>query len=478
MPAARRRSGTSRRTARVGDEPIAHVHPGEAVPGARQAHRRRGALLDGGRRPRLLRGRARPARLRGEVLHRGRQLGPRRQQPRRLLHPRRDQVPGLHPLPEAGPGHVRAPGPQPRLRLHLPDARVDAHGHARLRPARHPRELPDDAGLRRQHLQVGQRRRARRCSSSTTGSRSRASAAGPRTTPPRQQAEELGCHTQGPLRRDRPRRVPGVGAARPDDGRPRAPRARLRPARRHEGLAGGRVPAEAGRPDGARPQRRRTSSPRTSRSRSAPACWSTGSTSPTTRCSSGGRSPTATRSATASGRTTCSSRSTSRRTAGRAPTSATAQMAYYVDDDRREPARQLRAVDHGRAARGAHAGARRAGPGDPRAPHPRADPAHATTTSRPASATCSSEQWERDDLVANLDAPARPVRPPDPGADGLAPVHGRGRARAARRRRPRHLGRRRPRPPAAGDARRSPRTSSQRAREPRREPRRATSRAS
>ena len=53
---------------------------------------------------------ARPARLRGEVLHRGRQLGPRRQQPRRLLHPRRDQVPRLHPLAEARPGHVRAPG--------------------------------------------------------------------------------------------------------------------------------------------------------------------------------------------------------------------------------------------------------------------------------------------------------------------------------------------------------------------------------
>src|SRR3954471_1054859 len=32
------------------------------------------------------------------------------------------------------PGLVRAPGPQPRLRLHQPDARGDAHGHARLQP--------------------------------------------------------------------------------------------------------------------------------------------------------------------------------------------------------------------------------------------------------------------------------------------------------------------------------------------------------
>ena len=36
-----------------------------------------------------------------------------------LLHPRRDQVPGLHPLAEARPGHLRAPGAQPHLRLHV-----------------------------------------------------------------------------------------------------------------------------------------------------------------------------------------------------------------------------------------------------------------------------------------------------------------------------------------------------------------------
>ena len=49
--------------------------------------------------------------------------------------------------------------------------------------------------------------------------------------------------------------------------------------------------------------------------------------------------------------------------AGRPPTSATAQMAYYVDDDGEQPARQLRAVDHRRPGRGADARARRAGPG-------------------------------------------------------------------------------------------------------------------
>ena len=133
------------------------VHPREALPGGGQAHRPRAALLDRGRRPRLLRGRPRPARLRGQVLHRGRQLGPGREQPRRLLHPRRDQVPRLHPLAEAGPGHV-PPGAEPPARLHQPVARVAAHGDAALQPARHPRRLPLHAGLRREHLQVGQRR--------------------------------------------------------------------------------------------------------------------------------------------------------------------------------------------------------------------------------------------------------------------------------------------------------------------------------
>ena len=71
--------------------------------------------------------------------------------------------------------------------------------------------------------------------------------------------------------------------------------------------------------------RRRTSSPRASRSRSAPACWSTGWTSPTTRCSPGGRSPTPTPSATGSGRTTCICRSTRPRARRSRPTSATAR---------------------------------------------------------------------------------------------------------------------------------------------------------
>ena len=135
------------------------VHPRQALPGEGQEDRRRPALLHRRRRPRLLGDGPRPPRLRREVLHRGRQLGPRRQQPGRLLHPRRDQVPRLHPLAEARPGHLRGQRRQPRVRLLQPDARGHAHGHAGLQPARHPGQLPAHAGLRREHLQVGQRRR-------------------------------------------------------------------------------------------------------------------------------------------------------------------------------------------------------------------------------------------------------------------------------------------------------------------------------
>ena len=60
-------------------------------------------LLDGRRRAWRGRRRARRARLRSEVLHRGRQLGPRRQQHAGVLRPRPAEIPGLHPYPEAAP---------------------------------------------------------------------------------------------------------------------------------------------------------------------------------------------------------------------------------------------------------------------------------------------------------------------------------------------------------------------------------------
>ena len=130
--------------------------PGRSCSRSRASVRSGRAVLHRDRRAGLLRGRARPARVRGEVLHRGRQLGPGRQQPGGLLHPGRHQVPRRDPRAQAGPGDVPA-GAQPDLRLHVADAREHAHARQPVQPTRNPRRLPAHAGLRRQHLQVGQR---------------------------------------------------------------------------------------------------------------------------------------------------------------------------------------------------------------------------------------------------------------------------------------------------------------------------------
>ena len=100
--------------------------------------------------------RARPARLRDQVLHRGRQLGSRRQQHAGLLHPRPHQVPRLHPQPEVRPVHERA-GAGQRLGLLLAFARGHPPVHVALRRPRHSRELPPHGRLRLAHLPVGER---------------------------------------------------------------------------------------------------------------------------------------------------------------------------------------------------------------------------------------------------------------------------------------------------------------------------------
>jgi catalase len=73
------------------------------------------------------------------------------------------------------------------------------------------------------------------------------------------QAEELGCHTKDLYEAIERGEYPGVGAQRPDDGRPRPPRARLGSARRHEDLARRQVPAASCWRDDAQSQRRRSS---------------------------------------------------------------------------------------------------------------------------------------------------------------------------------------------------------------------------
>ena len=302
-----------------------------------------------------LRGRARPARLRGQVLHRGRQLGPGRQQPAGLLHPRRDQVPRRDPLAEARPGHV-PPGAEPHLRLHEPDARVDAHAdagcsaRAASRPSYRTRTASASTPTRWSTPP------ARPCWSSTTGSRSRASkslTAGrrptrsrPRTsaTPPRTSYEAI-------ERGDYPEWELCVQIMSDDE----HPELDFDPLDDTKIWPEDEFPLRPVGRDDARTATSRTTSPRTSRSPSAPACWSTGSTSPTTRCWSAARSRTPTRSATASARTTCSCRSTARSACRSATNQRDGQMAYGVDDAGRQPARQLRAARSRRARRGGRA---------------------------------------------------------------------------------------------------------------------------
>ena len=107
-------------------EPLQTLHARVALRRGRQAHAGVRALLDGRRRARLDRHRARRARLRGQVLHRRRQLGPRRQQHPGVLHPGRDEVSRPRPRGEAraAPRHA-AGGDRARhvLGLRLADAR-------------------------------------------------------------------------------------------------------------------------------------------------------------------------------------------------------------------------------------------------------------------------------------------------------------------------------------------------------------------
>ena len=117
---------------------VTPVHPGGLPLRGRQADRDVPALLHRRRRAGLRGRRARPARLRAEVLHRGGQLRPRRQQHPGVLHPRPDQVPRLHPHPEARPAHRPARRRQ-CLGLLVADARVAAPGHLAVRRPRHPR---------------------------------------------------------------------------------------------------------------------------------------------------------------------------------------------------------------------------------------------------------------------------------------------------------------------------------------------------
>ena len=164
QPRARARSATCTPRARGAfgvfetTEDVSRVHQGRAVPAGRD-DRDAGPLLHRRRRAGQPRHLARPARLRAEVLHDRGQLRPRRQQHPGLLHPRHDEVPALHPQPEA-PAAARAcatttcSGTSGRLN---PES---AHQVTYLMGDRGiPTTLPPHERLRLAHLHVDQRGR-------------------------------------------------------------------------------------------------------------------------------------------------------------------------------------------------------------------------------------------------------------------------------------------------------------------------------
>ena len=200
--------------------------PSRADAGLRPLLHRRGLA-------RLDRHAARRARLCRQVLYRGRHLGPGRQQHAGLLHPGRHQVSRPDPRGEARAEQrdsAGAVGSRHLLGLRLADPRERPHADVGDERPRDPAQLRDDGRLRRPHLPAGQRQgqgalrqvpleaaEGRPLAGLGRGAEDRRQ--GPRLSPPR------------PVRGDRARRLPRVGA-RPADrrGEGRA-QVRLRPAR-------------------------------------------------------------------------------------------------------------------------------------------------------------------------------------------------------------------------------------------------------
>ena len=131
------------------------LHESGRLP-ARHRNRARPSLLDRRRRARLARHLARPPRLCRQVLHERGKSRHRRQQHPGLFHPRPDQVPELHPQPEAA-GRQQPARPRHAVGLLDPFARVGPSGHLADGGPGHPEELAAHERVLVAHLHVGQR---------------------------------------------------------------------------------------------------------------------------------------------------------------------------------------------------------------------------------------------------------------------------------------------------------------------------------
>ena len=210
-------------------------------------------------------------------------------------------------------------------------------------------------------------------------------------------------------------------------------------------------PPGAGRPHGARPQRPTTSSPRTSRSRSAPACWSTASTSPTTRCSSGRTFSYSDTQRHRVGPNYLQLPVNQPKNASVATNQRDGQMAYAVDDGGANPHVNYEPSITGGLREAPKLASHEQGPViEGRLTRKRIP--RTNDYQQAGERYLLSEPWERDDLVANLvDAIGQCDRPSRSGWSGTcswprtSSACGSARASASARRRPA--------PAAARDAR-------------------------
>ena len=259
------------------------------------------------------------------------QLRPRRQQHPGVLHPRHDEVPALHPQPEA-PRRLR-PARQPH-----------AVGLLDLNPesAHQVTYLMGDRGIPKtwRHMNgygshtymwinaAGEKYWVKYHFHSDQGVEGLTDAEATRIA-----GEDADFHRRDLLRRDRRRRLPALDAVDPGDalrGREDLP---LQPVRPDQGLAAQRLPADQGRHDDPEPQPGELLRPDRAGGLRAAATRAGHRLLARTRCCSAGRSPTPTRTATGSAPTTCSCRSTSPRVEVNTYTSSTAAMAYDHSGD-------------------------------------------------------------------------------------------------------------------------------------------------
>ena len=151
------RQGRRRLRPLRGDQRRQQVHQGRGLPAGHQ-DRHADPVLHRGWRARQPRHLARPARVLAEVLHVGGQLRHGRQQHAGVLHARPDEVPALHPIPEAHAGNQPA-RPQHAVGLLEPDARIRTSGDLADGGSRYPQELAAHERLQQPHLQLDQCRR-------------------------------------------------------------------------------------------------------------------------------------------------------------------------------------------------------------------------------------------------------------------------------------------------------------------------------